>query len=385
MSEYQYYEFLALDRPLTQDEMDVLRSKSTRAQITPTSFVNEYQWGSFKGNAEIWMEKYFDAHLYFADWGYRVLVFRLPSDFLDLRTAREYHRKRCAHAYEKNGAIILSLVSDRELEEDWSDEEESAGEGCLARIISVRTGLLGGDLRGLYLGWLLGVQSGEFGSDDLEPLVPPGLEELTTGLEAMARFLRIDRDLLAVAVETSPPLAATEPQRAELLEWIAALPTREKDDCIAQLMTGSDKTIGTGLLRRFLKERAEAETALKDELPRRTVGELLQAAAIRTAECHRRADEEKKRIEEKAARARDAHLDRIAGRKVLLWQEIENLITVKRERRANYDQAVQHLVDLRDLSVRQGAASEFALKLAEFRAKHWRKRRFMLQLHRAGV
>jgi len=38
MSEYQYYEFLALDRPVTAKEMAQLRAISTRATITPTSF-----------------------------------------------------------------------------------------------------------------------------------------------------------------------------------------------------------------------------------------------------------------------------------------------------------------------------------------------------------
>jgi hypothetical protein len=381
MSEYQYYEFLALDRSLAEKEMVELRSKSTRAQITPTSFTNAYHWGSFKGNAEIWMEKYFDAHLHLADWGYRVLSFRLPSEILDLPTAREYHRKKFAHAYEKNGRIILSLVSNRELEDGWEDEDEESGEGCLARIVPVRTALHAGDLRGLYLGWLLGVQSEEFGDDDLEPPIPPGLREMTPSLDAMAAFLRIDRDLLAAAADASPPIGAVASHRAKMLEWIAALPVKEKDDCLARLMTGSDPAIGTGLLRRFLKEREE--TTPNGKLPRRTVGALLQEAAVRRAERQRQADEEKRRIEEKVAHARAAHLDRIAGRKDELWREIERLIAVKR--RANYDQATQHLLDLRDLSRREDGAVEFEAKLAAFRAKHWRKRRFMLQLSNAGV
>lgn len=52
MSEYQYYKFQAVDRPLTEKEMGELRSFSTRARITPTSFVNDYAWGSFRGNAD---------------------------------------------------------------------------------------------------------------------------------------------------------------------------------------------------------------------------------------------------------------------------------------------------------------------------------------------
>jgi hypothetical protein len=50
MSEYQYYEYQAIDRPLTKQEMAEVRSLSTRATITPTRFVNVYHWGNFKGD-----------------------------------------------------------------------------------------------------------------------------------------------------------------------------------------------------------------------------------------------------------------------------------------------------------------------------------------------
>jgi hypothetical protein len=69
LSEYQYYEFQAIDRPLTAREMATLRSYSTRARITRTSFVNEYHWGNFKGDEDAWMEKYFDAFLHVANLG----------------------------------------------------------------------------------------------------------------------------------------------------------------------------------------------------------------------------------------------------------------------------------------------------------------------------
>ncbi len=45
MSEYQYYEFLALDHPLNRKQMADVRKWSTRAEITPTSFTNHYEWG----------------------------------------------------------------------------------------------------------------------------------------------------------------------------------------------------------------------------------------------------------------------------------------------------------------------------------------------------
>ncbi len=57
MSEYQYYEFLALDRPLSEQQMQEVRRHSTRARITATRFVNEYHWGDFKGDIDRLMAK----------------------------------------------------------------------------------------------------------------------------------------------------------------------------------------------------------------------------------------------------------------------------------------------------------------------------------------
>ena len=51
MSEYQFYEFLAVDRPLTRDDQEALRSLSSRATITATSFTNEYNFGDFRGDS----------------------------------------------------------------------------------------------------------------------------------------------------------------------------------------------------------------------------------------------------------------------------------------------------------------------------------------------
>src|SRR2546422_9329409 len=87
MSEYQYYEFRAIDRPLDKRAMGELRAITSRARITPTSLVNEYHWGDFKDDPDKLMDKYFDAHLYYANWGTRRLTLRLPRR-LALRSPR---------------------------------------------------------------------------------------------------------------------------------------------------------------------------------------------------------------------------------------------------------------------------------------------------------
>jgi len=206
MSEYQYYEFQAIDRPLTAREMGELRSYSSRARITATSFVNEYSWGDFKGNADAWMEKYFDAFLYLANWGMHIVKLRLPARLLDLETAEHYCRESAA-VREKDGKIILTFESEAEGGDGWVE-----GEGELSSLISVRSELARGDLRALYLGWLLCAQNGELDDEEIEPPVPAGLGQLSASLSDFAEFLRIDTDLIDAAAVVSPPLIEAEPK-----------------------------------------------------------------------------------------------------------------------------------------------------------------------------
>lgn len=146
MSEYQYYEFQAIDRPLSENEMSELRAYSTRGRITPTSFINDYSWGNFRGDEDGWMEKYFDAFLYVANWGTRVLKLRLPSRLLDLATTHLYCPGGQVSARDKSGKVILTFVSDDEGGGEWVE-----GEGWLSSLISVRAELARGDKRSLYL------------------------------------------------------------------------------------------------------------------------------------------------------------------------------------------------------------------------------------------
>src|SRR5207302_9936488 len=90
MSEYQYYEFQAIDRPLNDEEMAQVRRLSTRAEISRTSFTNEYHFGDFRGNPLEMMKKWYDAHLYFANCGTHHLMLRLPRALVDVEAMQPY-------------------------------------------------------------------------------------------------------------------------------------------------------------------------------------------------------------------------------------------------------------------------------------------------------
>jgi hypothetical protein len=379
MSEYQYYEFQAIDRPLTAKEMGELRSYSTRARITPTSFVNEYSWGDFKGDEDAWLEKYFDAFLYLANWGTHILKLRLPARLLDPAIARTYCGGEGASVREKAGKVILSLLSEDDEGGDWVE-----GEGHLSSLISVRAELARGDLRALYLGWLLRAQGGELDDDDAEPPIPQGLGQLSASLEGLAEFLRIDSALLHVAAEASSPMSEVGIDHIEMAAWIAKLSTREKDKILTSLVMDADQTQVTELLQRFVKEHSEGHG--KPVTTGRTVGELRRAAEEYATERNRveaeRRAKEKARHDREAAIAREKHLDSLAGRESKLWGEVDALVASKQPK--SYDQAVAILVDLRDLAAR-GKARDFGIRIETLREAQARKPSFIERLRKAGL
>lgn len=148
MSEYQYYEFQAVDRPLTDAEVQQLRSVSSRARITPTSFVNEYQWGNFKGDEDAWMERYFDAFLYFANWGARTLKLRLPARLLDPGIVRVYCHDNTTSLRQKNGNVILTFCSENDAGDDAYDDFFRRSSRCAqsSRVVIYA--------RSIWAGWL---------------------------------------------------------------------------------------------------------------------------------------------------------------------------------------------------------------------------------------
>jgi len=376
MSEYQYYEFRAIDRRLTADEMAELRSFSTRARITSTSFVNDYQWGAFKGNEDAWMDKYFDAFLYFANWGTRILKLRLPSNLLDKRTADPYCAGEFVPVRERKGKTILTFASEDDENDEGADET-----GALSALIPIRTQLARGDLRSLYIGWLCRAQTGELKDDEVEPPVPPGLGNLDGSLERLVDFLRVDVDLLEAAAAASPPMTAQTLTRKAIQTWLAGRPRAERDDYLERLIAAEEPALAAELQRQILNRSvAESRTA-------RTVGALLRAAQDAGDEWRRaeaaRAEVEKTRREQQMALARSKYLGDLARKEPAVWKEIDSLIATKQP--ASYDRAVGLLVDLRDAAAVHGRESSFLARLDVLRTEHARKPSLISKLHSAGL
>ena len=380
MAEYQYYEFLAIDRPLDARQLAELRALSTRARISPSRFVNTYQWGDFRGDPRALMTQYFDAFLYTANWGTRRLMLRLPSRLLDPSTARRYCHTDSASAWAAGKIVILDLSRE---DQDGSWEDEEYGEESLGSIIPARAELATGDLRLLYLAWLLSVESGELADDDAEPPIPPGMAALNAPLRSLADFLRLDEDLIAVAAEASEEQKDSSPSPQELKRWVAVLPARERDALLVRLVLGDDVHLRTELLRR---SHGESTDGPQHREPR-TVAELRDAAAARRVERERLAaiEQARKRArrERDAALARDKRLEELALHEEQAWGQVDASIETKKP--AGYDSAVGLLSDLRAVSERKGRPEAFAKRFAQLREQHLKKSSLLDRFDRAGL
>jgi hypothetical protein len=79
MSEYQYYEFQTIDRPLTAEQQSAMRRLSSRVDLSASRAAFNYSYGNFRGEPLKVLEQHFDALLYIANWGSQQLAFRFPK------------------------------------------------------------------------------------------------------------------------------------------------------------------------------------------------------------------------------------------------------------------------------------------------------------------
>jgi hypothetical protein len=387
MSEYQYYEFQTIDRPLDERAMAALRAITSRARITPTSLVNVYHFGDFKGDPDRLMDQYFDAHLYVANWGTRRLMLRFPARPFPLASVRPYAVPHVLRARATREHVVLDFHSDSE----DGDEDFEEGEGWLASLIPLRSDLLAGDLRCLYLGWLAGVQNGEVDESEIEPPVPPGLRQLSAPLRRFIDFIRLDPDLVEVAAAMSGEGVPSGPSTEELSAWVAGLPREDTDRVLVRLMQGEGIPLVGELLQRFRKDQARRQIRSgRDEVAgeaRREAGDLIEvrdrlAEEKRRKAAERAAKEQARRAREQAA-ARARHLDGLAGREEELWRRVEAAIQTRQPKK--YDHAVELLKDLRDLGERAGTGDEVAGRVRVVRERHRSKPTLMQRLDRAGL
>lgn len=123
-----------------------------------------YQGGDVLDDPRRLLIEDFDVFLYLAGWGTRRLMVRLSARLLDIETARRYCYASSAIASVSADHVLLDLVSEdmgTPVDGDGARSDVHTGgstEDVTAPLLPVREALASGDLRALYLAWLLPVQ-----------------------------------------------------------------------------------------------------------------------------------------------------------------------------------------------------------------------------------
>lgn len=249
MSEYQYYEFQAIDRPLTATEMQELRKISTRAVITKTSFKNEYNFGNLKGNPMKMLEKYFDAYYYTSNFGSHELALKIRKKNLDVKEIEQYFIGESSMKLNqlKEHIIIHYSIND----ENYADEIYDGSFPDLASLISLRSDIIDGDYRSLYLGYLSCKSLEPKKAKGKEPEIPPNLSKLTATLKSFAEFLFLDSKILADVVKQSKPQKNILDDDELLRKWITSLNEKTKVDIIYSFLKSKSPALQQEILRKF--------------------------------------------------------------------------------------------------------------------------------------
>jgi len=267
MGSFEMHRFRAVDRPLTQKEMQEIDKWSSRFSPTSTGITYIYHYGSFKQDEFYAVSNYFDAMLHINNWGQVQLMFRFQKKLVDWKELKKYSivTDECHLDFKKTGDFVVMILELNDEEGgDWVEENDF----LLDPLLSIRDEIMNGDYRALFMGWVMVRQRMILPTDenfdeelldyldedeDFEryqktPPVPSALNKLNAGHKELIQSFQINEDIIKAASKFS-----TKPsnQKSNYGELIAKLPQSEKDELLLKLVSGEKR------LEIFLKKRLE--------------------------------------------------------------------------------------------------------------------------------
>jgi hypothetical protein len=362
MSEYQDYEFAAIDGPISDEGLRYARSCSSRANVSRVRWQNTYHFGDFGGSVDNLL-KYYDAHFYIANWGTVRLGLAFPKGAIASEVFQPYLRG--GERYEDT--LTVNEIGNRCIVW-WERNEEggwgwTGGEGLIDELIGVREELLRGDYRALFLGWLADFDPDEWRDPGdgavVMPPIPAGLDHLSPALAGLIKQFPVDRDALVVAAGLSQ---AGTPDRIPIAAVLERLSVSEMRALLARVAEGGGSGVMTELNRL---------TYPRTQLPVRQAMRCTDFAA-KTIELR----ENRRKREAKAAAAtqqreaelRKQHLASVMQRADTLWSGLDPLMDQKTA--SAYDQAAAQLQELREAYTQAGDVGDFQQKLTGFRRRY---------------
>jgi hypothetical protein len=362
MSEYQYYEFAAVDSPISDEGLRYARGCSSRANVSRVHWQNTYTFGDFHGNVDTLL-KYYDVHFYIANWGTVRLGLAFPKGAIAPEAIQPYLRGDERHedtltVKETGNRCIVWWERNEEGGWGWTE-----GDGLIDQLIGIREELMRGDHRALFLGWLADFDPDEWREpEDAEVVMPPipaGLDHLSPALAALTKHFPVDPDALAVAAALSQ---ASEPDRIPIAAVLERLSVSEMRALLARVAEGGGSGVMTELNRL---------TYPRMQIP---VGQAMRcmdfaAKTIETWEVrHKKEAKAAAAKRQREADLRKQHLASTMQRADAIWTGLDPLMDQKIA--SAYDQAASQLQELRDAYAQDGDIGGFQQKLTGFRLRY---------------
>lgn len=349
MSEYQLIEFQAVDRPLTDRELAYAREQSTRAEISRWSFQNEYHFGDFHGDVNGMLRRGYDVRLHYANFGVRTVAFRLPvgMPFAEDVWSNYIGGEGVSWAPDRRGSggvLTLSPYHEAgELEELWELEP------CMLAMVELRTRLMAGDLRVLYLFWLAAATDGQPNPVDAkEPPVPCGLAELAGEAQPFLEFFGLEASLLDAAAEGSAEALYEASAEHRIQRWVESQSEEEGKALLRELLSEDSAAIKSATIARILG--ATTPSVWPTVVTIRNYQTLLdRAAQLRQAEYEReqkRLVAAEKRKAAKLAQEREVRMRQMVDEPKKWLRKAEELVAARGL--ANYEAAAEVLDELRE-------------------------------------
>ncbi|WOG28161.1 hypothetical protein [Endozoicomonas sp. 8E] len=284
MSEYQYYELVAVDRQLSKEEMGYLRGISSRAQISSTRFCNTYNYGDLKADPRQLLSRFFDAYVYVSNFGCKVFAIKIPKNLMDESLLLRYLVNDTCNHTGVAGHWIIEFAYENE---DGYDDDWDEGDGWMGSLLNIRSELMHGDYRSLYLAWLSQLDWLE--PDSLSPAIPPGIDDLSASQNALCDFLKLDAQRVVASARVKPDYISVQPE-ALVERYVALLSEATAKTQLKALLLDETGTVRREQFATLVDQAQEVPSSSSV-----TVGQLLDSAEASRKKAHIKAMEQKLR------------------------------------------------------------------------------------------
>ncbi|WDE04552.1 hypothetical protein SG34_024995 [Thalassomonas viridans] len=385
MSEYQYYEFRAVEQQLTNQQKTALREISSRAQITSSSFVNEYSYGDLKAEETDLMAEYFDLGFYIANWGEVRLYIKLPRNLISEHILRQFEWDDVIEHETRNDQTIITLSMPEH--EEYFGYIDDAYEH-LDQLGAIREELINGDYRSLQIAWfaLLSLN----GTDEFEeiPLFKQGninsdFHQLTPAQKYLADLFLVKPQWLTLMRQRAPEHAnektKTTATQTNKENWITQLPKSEKDNLLLMLLAGKATQAQHQLQNQYKKSNRQAEP----QVLQLSINELHQSYQTASEVYAREQQALAKQQARIAQKKHNDYLHDIYKNAFRYW----NLATFHADKKTagGYDEATRLFNDLHDAYHLNNNQVKFQKKFSEFIAANSNKPSLMKRLKQRGL